>query len=150
MAKGKRLKKDLEGHQKVGIDTGVLLRHFEGGRFSEVTSLLLQRIQDGDVSGVVCALTVAEVLAKPLEMGLESLADLYRVFFHEMPNLEVAPVDQENAADAASLSAEYGLGMADSLVLAAVRSAGASAFATNNQKLKAVKSLQVLVLDEYL
>lgn len=150
MARGKRLKKELDGHQKVGIDTGVFLRHFEGGQMSEVTTVLLERVQEGHCAGVVCAVTVAEALLKPLEMGMESLADRYRVLFHEMPNLEVVPVDQEVAAEAAALSAELGLKLVDACAVAAAKTAGATAFVTNNQGLKVVKSLRVLMLDEYL
>lgn len=150
MAKGKRLKKDLEDHRKVGIDTDVFLHHFEGGQLAEVTTVLLERVQDGHCAGVVCSLSVAEAIARPLELGMEGLADRYRILFHEMPNLEVAPVDEEVAAEAASISAQHGLGIVEGCVLAAVGSAGATALFTNNNRLRVVKSLRVMVLDDYL
>jgi predicted nucleic acid-binding protein len=150
VAKGKRLKKDLSDHKIVGLDTGVFIQHFEGEEYSELTTVVLERVQDGHCKGVVSTVSLAEVLVKPLQMGLEGLADLYRVVFHEMPNLQMVPVDQEVASRAASLRVAYGLGPADSLVLATALEAGSTAFVTTRPELKEVKGLQVMVLDEYL
>jgi predicted nucleic acid-binding protein len=150
VAKGKRLKKDLTEHNVVGLDTGVFIHHFEGGEYSELTTIVLERVQDGGCKGVVSAVSLAEVLVKPLQLGLESLADLYRVVFHEMPNLQTVPVDQDVASRAASLRAVNGLGPADSIVMATAIEAGATAFVTTRQELKVVKGLRIMVLSEYL
>jgi predicted nucleic acid-binding protein len=150
VTKGKRLKKELSEHKIVGLDTDVFVRHFEGDEDSELTTLVLERVQDGHCRGVVSTVSLAEVLVRPLQMGLESLADLYRVVFHEMPNLEMVPVDQEVASRAAALRAACGFGPADSLVLATAIEAGATAFVTTRPELKDVKGLQVIVLEEYL
>jgi len=150
VAKGKRLKKELAEHKIVGLDTAVFTHHFEGDQYSELTTLVLERVQDGQCRGVVSTISLAEVLVRPLQMGLESLADLYRVVFHEMPNLEMVPVDQDVASRAASLRVANGLGPADSLVLAAALEAGATAFVTTRPGLNEVKGLQVILLDEYL
>ena len=150
MAKGKRLKKDLAEHKIIGLDTGVFIQHFAGDKYAELTTLVLERVQDGHCKGVVSTISLAEVLVKPLQMGLDSLADLYRVVFHEMPNLETVSVDQEVASRAAALRAKYGLGPADSLVLATALEAGATAFITTRPELKEVKGMQVMVVDEYL
>jgi predicted nucleic acid-binding protein len=150
VVKGKRLKKELSEHKTVGLDTAVFTHHFEGDEYSELTTQVLERVQDGQCRGVVSTISLAEVLVKPLQMGLESLADLYRVVFHEMPNLEIVPVDQEVASRAASLRVAHGLGPADSLVLATALEAGATAFITTRPEQKEVKGLQVLVLDDYI
>jgi predicted nucleic acid-binding protein len=144
------LKKDLSDHKKVGIDTSVFRHHFEGDRFSELTTVLLKRIQDGHCTGVVSTVCLAEVLVKPLKKGQGSLADLYRVLFHEMPNLETVPVDQVIASRAAALAAEHGFDLVDSIMLATALEAGATAFITNNEGLRTVNGLRILLLDDYL
>ncbi len=150
MAKGKRLKKDLAEHEIVGLDTGVFINHFEGGEYSELTTIVLERVQDGGCKGVVSTVSLAEVLVRPLRMGHESLADLYRVVFHEMPNLQTVPVDQEVASRAATLRAAAGLGTADSIVLATAIEAGATALVTTRHQLKEARGLRIMVLSEYL
>lgn len=150
MAREKRLKKDLGEHKRVGLDTSVFIHHFEGGDLSELTTVILERVQDGHLTGCVSALSLAEVLVKPLERGLDGLADLYRVVFHEMPNLEMVPVDKEVASRAASLRASHGLGMGESIMLACALSAGATAFVTDKRMEAKVNGLEVFVLEDYL
>ena len=144
------MKKDLAEHKKVGIDTSVFIHHFEGEEYSELTTMLLDRVQDGHCTGVVSTLSMAEVLVKPLELGIEGLADLYRLLFHEMPHLETVALDREVASKAAALKAEHGFGLADAVLLASALEAGATAFVTDREGLEAVKGLQVLQLKEYL
>jgi len=150
VAKGKRLKKDIAEHKVIGLDTGVFIHHFEGGEYSELTTVVLERVQDGGCTGVVSTVSLAEVLVKPLQLGLGSLADLYRVVFHEMPNLQVVPVDQDVASRSATLRAAGGLGPADSMVLATAIEAGASAFITTRHELKEARGLRIILLSEYL
>ena len=150
MAKGKRLKKDLGEHKVVGIDTGVFVHHFEGGEYSELTTVLLDRVQDGHCTGVVSTLSLAEVLRLPLKLGQEGLADLYRVVFHEMPHLRMVALDEDVACTAAQLEAEHGFSMADCIVLATALESEATAVVTTRPGLEGVKGLQVIVLDEYL
>ncbi len=150
MAKGKRLKKDLSEHKRVGIDTSVFIHHFEGGELSELTTVLLERVQDGHCTGVVSTVTLAEVMVKPIRMGLDSLADLYRLIFYEMPHLETVAMGRSVAARAASLRAEHGLRLADGVVLASALEAGATALVTDREVFDAVKGLQVIQLKEYL
>lgn len=150
MAKGKRLKKDLAEHKVVGLDTGVFIHHFEGGEYSELTTVVLERVQDGGCKGVVSAVSLAEILVKPLQLGQDGLADLYRVVFHEMPNLQTVPVDQDVASRAAALRAAGGFGPADSIVLASAIEAGATAFVTTRHELKEATGLRIMVLSEYL
>jgi predicted nucleic acid-binding protein len=144
------LKKDLGEHKRVGLDTCVFIHHFEGGELSELTAVVLERVQDGRVTGCVSALSLTEVLVKPLEKGLDGLADLYRVVFHEMPNLETVSVDQEVASKAAWLRASQGLGLGESIVLACALQAGTTAFITDKNIKAEINGLQVLALEDYL
>jgi predicted nucleic acid-binding protein len=150
VAKDKRVKKELADHKKVALDTSVFIHHFEGAEKSDLTSQVLQRVQDGQCTGIVSTITLAEVLIRPMERGLDSLVDLYRMFFHEMPNLQMVAVDMEVASRAAILRAEQGLKMADCIVLATALEAGATALVTVKPGPGTVEGLQVMTLDEYL
>lgn len=150
MAEGKRLKKDLADHKRIGIDTTVFIHHFEADELSDLTALLLARVQDGHCTGIVSALTVAELLAKPMESGVESLADLYRLLFHEMPHLQTVALDQEVAFRSAAVKAEQGFSLVDSILLATALESGATAFVTDRAEISEARGLQVILLGEYL
>jgi predicted nucleic acid-binding protein len=150
VGKVKKLKKELADNKVVGLDTSVFIHHFEGDELSELTSVILEEVQDGHVRGAVSAVTLAEVLARPLELGLESLADLYRVVFHEMPNLEMVAMDPAVASRAAEIRSAHKLEFATSMLLASAVEAGATAFVTDDPELKGFKEMKVMVLDEYL
>jgi predicted nucleic acid-binding protein len=142
--KTKRLKKDIDDHKIVGLDTGVFIRHFQGGEQAELTSVVLGEIQKGNAKGVLSSISFAELMVRPLQAGEDDLADLYRVLIHEMPNLETVSVDPNIASRAA-----YNTGPTESLLLATALESGATGFVTSDPGLKQINGIKVMVLDEY-
>ena len=147
--KTKRLRKDLNEHKVIGVDTGILIKHFQGGEDSELTSVVLGEIQGGSTRGIVSSISLAELMVRPLEAGEDDLADLYRVLIHEMPNLETISVDPRIASRAAEIRAASKMGPNESLLLATAQESGATAFVTSDPGLKQAKGIKVMVLDEY-
>src|SRR5674536_352256 len=96
--KPKRLRKDLNEHKVIGVDTGVFIQHFQGGEDSELTSVVLGEIQGDSVKGIVSSISLTELMVRPLEARDDELADLYRVLIHEMPNLATVSVDPRLAS----------------------------------------------------
>ncbi len=146
----KKLKKDLAEHSVIGIDTGVFIRHFQGGDPSELTSTVLREVQDGSTAGIVSSISLGELMVKPLQAGEDDLADLYRVLIHEMPNLHTVSVDPQIASRAAEIRASQKVGATNSLVLATAIRSGATAFVTSERGLGQVNGMKVMVLDEYM
>ena len=147
--KPKRLRKDLSEHKVIGVDTGVFIKHFQGGDDSELTSVVLGEIQAGSTRGIVSSISLAELMVRPLEAGQDDLADLYRVLIHEMPNLETVSVDPRIASRAAEIRASGKMGPNESLLLATAQESGATAFVTSDPGIKQAKGIKVMVLDEY-
>ncbi len=147
--KPKRLRKDLNEHKVIGVDTGVFIRHFQGGEDSELTSVVLGEIQADSVKGIVSSISLTELMVRPLEAGDNDLADLYRVLIHEMPNLETVSVDPRIASRAAEIRATSKMGPTESLLLATAQESGATAFVTSDPGLKQAKGIKVMVLNEY-
>ena len=147
--KPKRLRKDLSEHKVIGVDTGIFIKHFQGGEDSELTSVVLGEIQGGSARGIVSSISLAELMVRPLEAGQDDLADLYRVLIHEMPNLETVSVDPRIASRAAEIRASGKMGPNESLLLATAQESGATAFVTSDPGLKQAKGIKVMVLDEY-
>ncbi|HEY5501803.1 MAG TPA: PIN domain-containing protein [Candidatus Anoxymicrobiaceae bacterium] len=147
--KPKRLRKDLNEHKVIGVDTGVFIQHFQGGEDSELTSVVLGEIQGDSVKGIVSSISLTELMVRPLEAGDDDLADLYRVLIHEMPNLETVSVDPRIASRAAEIRATSKMGPTESLLLATAQESGATAFVTSDPGLKQAKGIKVMVLNEY-
>jgi predicted nucleic acid-binding protein len=147
--KSKKLKKDIDDHKVVGLDTGVFIRHFQGGEQSELSATVLGEIQRGACRGVFSSISLTELMVRPLQAGDKDLADLYRVLIHEMPNLETVSVGPGIASRAAEIRAAENTGPTESLLMAAALESGATAFVTSDAGLKQVKGIKVMVLDEY-
>ena len=85
----------------------------------------------GPKVGVGSVLLLPEVLSKPLRDGDE---EAVRTLSRFLVRLDLRPVDQLTAAQAAVLAAKYRLRGPDATHLAAAIAMGASRFITNNSK----------------
>jgi predicted nucleic acid-binding protein len=85
----------------------------------------------GPKAGVGSVLLLPEVLSKPLRDGD---AEAVRSLSELLAMLDLRPVDQLTAVQAAVLGARYKLRLADAMHLATAISVGAQRFITNNSK----------------
>jgi predicted nucleic acid-binding protein len=85
----------------------------------------------GPKVGVGSVLLLPEVLSKPLRDGD---AEAVRLLSELLAMLDLRPVDQLTAAQAAILAARYKLRLADATHLATAIAMGAHRFITNNSK----------------
>ncbi len=80
------------------------------------------------------AMTIGEVLVKPLSTGHNSLAERYRVLFSS-PQLTISPFDLGAAEAYARIRQDRGLHPADAIQLACAASAEIDLFITNDSRL---------------
>jgi predicted nucleic acid-binding protein len=138
-----------DSHAIVGIDTSVFIYQFEGEpRFAAPAEVVLNGLASGLFDGVTSALTVMELLVRPLQIGRVDVADDYQTLLANYPNLTVLAIDQFSARMAARLRAAYRLAPADALQVATCLRHGATAFVTNDHRLRRIKELEVILLDE--
>ena len=147
----KRLRDLLRRHSVVGLDTSIFIYHLEDHpRYGPVTADLLSTLEKGGFQGVTSYLTLMEILLKPKGEGkLEAIRD-YEFYLTTFPNLSFVSIGLEVARRAADLRAGYRLRPPDAIQLAAALVHGATAFLTNDKKLKSVNELKVLILDDWL
>jgi len=115
------------------LDSSVLLSYLDG---SESVSPIATEILDGWVrsgrnDGLVSAVSVMEVLARPMSAG----ASAHRAvigFLYGSPNLRLVAVDGIAGQLAASLRAHAGFSAADALVIASGLAVGARHLVTND------------------
>lgn len=138
-----------ERHQRVALDSNVIVYVLEGGQpWGPLARLLLNAIEAGRLEGAVSAVGLAELCAGPARRGDLALVERYVDGLSSMPGLRIQTVTAEIALDAAVIRGMRGIGLADAMHLASARAAGATAFVTNDRRLRGSSRLDVLYLDE--
>lgn len=146
-----RVREALAPHGVVGIDTMAFIYHLEGNeRYEPFTRTLFSEVEAGMRRAVTSTLTLLEALVKPKEIGDEEMRDDYYYALTSFPNLKMRPIDEEVAEAAAEVRARSGLRTPDALQVATCLVEGASAFITNDERLRKVEGLQIIVMNDYI
>ncbi|MBI2641424.1 PIN domain-containing protein, partial [Candidatus Roizmanbacteria bacterium] len=96
-------------------------------------------------------ITVAEIFVLPEKAKNQFIISEYEKVFQHLPNVEIIPVDWQIARLASKLRANYHhIRTPDALQLATPLLKDYPAFLTNDEKLKKVSLLKVMVLKDYL
>ncbi|MFQ6015046.1 MAG: type II toxin-antitoxin system VapC family toxin [Anaerolineae bacterium] len=143
-------KAKLDAFQSVALDTAVFIYHFENNPvYVPLTREVFRRVEGGYLAAFTSTLTITEVLTGPKKAGDKGMVLEYQRLFHIFPNLRFLPVDEEMATIAADLRAAFDIRTPDAIQLAAARQVGTQAFITNDERLKRVSGIEVLVLGQY-
>ncbi|OLB45277.1 hypothetical protein AUH73_03180 [archaeon 13_1_40CM_4_53_4] len=144
------LLKSLARHKLVGIDTSPFIYHLEKDpEYSKLTLRLLEEVENGSLKALTSTLTLMEVLVRPKQIGNMQAAEDYRFLLKTFPNLALKPIDDNCAERASDLRAAYGLKPPDAIQIGTALSNRATGFVTNDDKLKRVSELQIIVLGDY-
>jgi len=84
----------------------------------------------------------------PKQRGDEASADRYRQILLHASHIDIVPVSEWIAEEAAGLRARHNMRTPDAIQLATAVRSGASVFLTNDSHLRALGSLKILVLDQ--
>jgi predicted nucleic acid-binding protein len=145
-----KVRKALAPHDIVGIDTMVFIYHLEGNeRYGSFTQMLFRGVELGERRAVTSTLTLLEALVKPKELGDEEMRDDYIFALTSFPNLKMRPIDLEVVEVALEIRARHKIRTPDALQIATCLVEGASVFITNDEKLRKIEELKIIVLDDY-
>jgi predicted nucleic acid-binding protein len=141
----------LSQHRRVGIDSNVFIYLFEGtGANADAAGALLDAIAAGEGEGVVATLAIAEVGSGPARGADLAMVERYADELSSLEGVRVVPLDTAVAVEAAVMRGATSLTLADAVHLATARSAGATAFVTNDRRIPTLDGLTVAYLDELL
>ena len=127
----------------------LLIYHFESHpEFGHLAGRVLQAVEEGRCRLIVSVLARMEVLVVPKRHGRDDLCREYRHFFEGFPHLRVPVIDERIVEIASDLRARGSLRTPDALHLATARANGASAFLTEDTRIKSTPELAVLRLEE--
>jgi predicted nucleic acid-binding protein len=146
-----RLGSILASSARIGLDTSILIYHFEGNpRYTPLTSSIFAAVAGG-LEAVLSALAVMEILVKPMKDDQARLARAIADRLRSMPNFTFVPADFGIAVEAARLRARYSLRPPDALHLATSLLAGVDAFITNDadfRKVAGKEDSRIIHLDD--
>ncbi|MEO6349064.1 MAG: type II toxin-antitoxin system VapC family toxin [Candidatus Limnocylindrales bacterium] len=136
-------------HSRVGIDSNVLIYLLEGSApLADKAAELLDAIAGGQGEGVLATLAVAEICSGPAAAGEPALVERYADELRSLENVRLVPLTADLCVDAAVLRGHGSLSLADAIHLASARHAGATAFITNDRRIRTTPRLEVVYLDE--
>lgn len=140
--------RDLAGHRRIGLDSNILIYLLEtSGPLADAAARLVDAIDAGTTEAVLSAVGLVEVLVGPARAGdaaaFELTADALRDLL-----IRVVSLDRATAEDAAWIRGSLGIGLEDAIHLASARNAGATAFVTNDRRLRSIPRLEVVYLDD--
>jgi predicted nucleic acid-binding protein len=114
--------------------------------YAAAVAALFDRIDDGSVVAATSELTLAEVLAKPLEAERLDIAGVYEDMLTPSAWLAVLPVDRETLIEAARLQSRLALRLPDAIHVATAVAAGCTAVVSNDRRLRVPADLELLRL----
>lgn len=138
----------LERHRRLALDSNVLIYLLEQDQDrAELVACLVDAIGTRRVEGVLATVGLTEVLVGParwgdaasFEMAAGTVRNLGFVF---------QPLDPGTAEDAAWIRGTTGADLPDAMHLASARAAGATAFVTNDRRIRVQAGLEVFYLDD--
>jgi predicted nucleic acid-binding protein len=134
-------------HQRIALDADVLIYLLEDVEpQASGLAAILDAIDQGAVRASMSSLAHAEVLVGPAKTGdavrfEQTAAELRDV------NVDVVPVTADVAEDAAWLRGQGSLQLIDAIHVATARKS-ATAFITNDRRIRSVRGLEVYRLDD--
>ncbi len=136
--------------KKIAADACFFVYHFEGKKpYINLTKRLLILLKEKKISLVGSVFLLTELLPLPFKFESEELIALYQTLEETIRGFKFIPVDSKIAVLAAQLRASYKLRGPDAIHLATAIASQAQLFITNDEKLKKVKEIKVLVLKDF-
>lgn len=134
------------------IDTAPIIYYIEAHpQFGPLTKEIFDSFQLQKFNAFSSVLTLTEVLPKPVEACDEKLARKFAEFLKYGKNLTLIEISASIAEKAGELRGKYSsLKAFDAIQISAAIDIGADAFLTNDNRLKQIKELKILVLKDYL
>src|SRR4051794_30928481 len=94
-------------------------------------------------------LTIMELTVKPMQFGRVDVAAEYERILENLPNLALIDLSRDAIRRAAELRAAHHIPALDALQIATCLIEGATAFVTNDLRLRRVTNIHMIILDDF-
>jgi predicted nucleic acid-binding protein len=134
-------------HPRIAVDADVLIYLLDGSEpRAGLAGALIDAIDSGVIVGSMSALTLTEVLVGPARAGDAARFEQTAFELRDL-DLSVVPISTEIAEHAAWLRGREALQLADAVHVAAAQTV-ATAFVTNDRRIRSQPGLEVMYLDD--
>jgi len=146
------LSKEISNIHSIFIDTAPIIYYIEAHpQFGPLVKEVVNAFQAGKLIAFSSVIILTEVLPKPIEAGDVKLAGKFADFLKFGSNIKLVETSESIADRAGRLRGKYlTLKTIDAIQISTAIHVGADAFLTNDKKLKKIKEIKVMVLNDYL
>jgi predicted nucleic acid-binding protein len=138
----------LAGHSSVGIDSNVFVYLFESsGSIGQAASKAVDALSGRKL--VFASIGLLEVLGGPARVDDRALMERYVDEIRSIDGITIVDLDPDIAFAAASERARTGMTLGDAIHIATARLTGATAFLTNDTRIRPAFGLEVIPLAEF-
>ena len=144
---------DVLACKKIGLDTSPFIYYIEENeKYIDLVDGIFEAVRsdETELQAVTSMVTLIEVLVKPIADGKEHLANRYRAFLLGSKGLSTFPLTELIAEQAATLRAKYRIRTPDSIQIATAIVVDAQKFVCNDNSLKKVTEIEIIMLDDML
>ncbi len=144
-------KKRVNSLKSVGIDAMCFIYQFEAHpEFGPLSDYLFCLLEERKLSGFTSIISLAEILSFNKLQQNRLAWEEEKQKFYQTPNLRIENVDGKICEAAALIRGKYGLYLPDAIQIATAIFSQADAFITNDERIKKVKELPIILLKDYL
>ncbi len=138
----------LTRHPRLALDSSVLIYLLEDDPVrAGLVASLVDEAAARRCAGILATVGIAEILAGPARSGDGAAFEMLAAAVREL-GLDHPVLDEATAEDAAWIRGATGVGLADAVHLASARASGATAFLTNDRRIRSGPGLEVVYLDD--
>lgn len=135
-------------HTAIGLDANVLIYVIEANEeHGPRARAVIDAIDGGRLRASIATVGQVEILTGPARAGDATTFELTADEVRSTP-MRLVELTPPIAEDAAWIRGQGGVELADAIHLASARAVGATAFVTNDRRIKSRPGLEVLYLDE--
>lgn len=133
----------------LAFDTAPIIYFVEANpTYDALVTAIFERVERGNIAGITSVISLCEVLVHPIRNQNINLQKRYREILQNSPNFYTEQINASIAESAARLRARHNLRTPDALQIATALENSCDAFLCNDNGLKRVTELKILVLDE--
>lgn len=146
-----KFKRDILRSKHVGLDTMCFIYQFaQDSRYSSLTQVLFELMEAKKIKATTSIVSVIETFVLPEQHGDQFLLSEYEKIFQNLPGLTIISADWTVGRLTARLRAQYPkIRIPDAIQLSAAILSGCKAFVTNDEQLKQVKEIPIILLKNY-
>ena len=136
-------------NKRIFLDTAPLIYYIEeNSLYENLLNDLFAVCEKQKCQFISSVITLTEVLILPLREGKKELAEKYENILTHSHSIEIIDINVDIAKVTAQLRADYSLKTPDAIQLATAIYSYADYFLTNDKRLKIIKEVQVITLND--